>query len=122
MMNSSEREQARKHLLQSIDAIDATMGNQRASVGAVLDLIKTIILPNMFDLGDEVRARLDLLEAQALNYRGVHDKGAQYDSGDLCTYRGGLWHCNTVTKDAPGTSSAWRLMAKTPVAIRGPKK
>jgi hypothetical protein len=44
-------------------------------------------------------------------YRGVFSVGTDYQAGDMVTWGGSLWHCDTPTKDKPGTDS-WTLAAK----------
>jgi len=44
-------------------------------------------------------------------YRGVFSEGTDYQAGDMVTWGGSLWHCDTPTKDKPGTDS-WTLAAK----------
>jgi len=44
---------------------------------------------------------------------GVHQAGASYEPGDLVTVQGSLWHCNTATRERPGTgAAAWTLAVK----------
>ncbi|EIQ21535.1 putative portal -like protein [Shigella flexneri K-315] len=47
-------------------------------------------------------------------YRGVFRAGETYHPGDMVTWGGSLWHCNSMTEDKPGEahSSAWTLAAK----------
>jgi hypothetical protein len=46
-------------------------------------------------------------------YRGVYREGEQYEQGDVCTWGGSLWHCDTQTKDKPGgEQKCWTLAAK----------
>lgn len=53
------------------------------------------------------------LRVPAVMYRGIYQAGDTYESGDLCTFGGSLWHCNAETKDKPGEGSApWSLCAK----------
>lgn len=48
-----------------------------------------------------------------LRYLGVYQTGKAYDHGDIVTYAGGAWHCNTATDTRPGDgSAAWTLMVK----------
>jgi hypothetical protein len=46
-------------------------------------------------------------------YRGVFDHDAGYESGDLVTWGGSLWHCNEAKGLKPGApDSGWQLAAK----------
>jgi hypothetical protein len=46
-------------------------------------------------------------------YRGVFKEGAEYETGDLTTWGGSLWHCNEPKGLKPGTpDSGWQLAAK----------
>src|SRR5262245_39328456 len=46
-------------------------------------------------------------------YQGVFTEGTLYGCGDLVTYAGSTWHCQTPTTATPGDGSpAWRLMVK----------
>ena len=87
----------------------------------LLDEALNIVIDKMLELEEAVEKRFDQLEEQQLRYQGVHDAAKQYVAGDIATYRGGLWHCNTTTKTLPGKNNDWRLMAKTPVARGGAK-
>lgn len=44
-------------------------------------------------------------------YRGVFKEGSEYERGDMVTWGGNLWHCDTPTKDKPGTEN-WTIAAK----------
>ena len=46
-------------------------------------------------------------------YRGVYEDAGQYDKGDLVTYGGSVWHCDTPGKGKPGDpDSGWTLAVK----------
>lgn len=56
-----------------------------------------------------------------LRYLGVYVRGKTYDAGDLVTWDGSAWHCNTTTTAAPGQAHDWTLMVKrgdTPARVR----
>jgi integrin beta 3 len=44
-------------------------------------------------------------------YKDVYKEGATYSRGDMVTWGGSLWHCDSETKDKPGTES-WTLAVK----------
>ena len=44
-------------------------------------------------------------------YRDVFKEGEEYQRGDLVTWGGSLWHCDTPTKAKPGTDD-WTLAVK----------
>ena len=46
-------------------------------------------------------------------YRGVFKESAEYETGDLTTWAGSLWHCNEPKGLKPGVpDSGWQLAAK----------
>ena len=48
-----------------------------------------------------------------LRYVGVYQDGKSYDVGDVTTWAGSTWHCNTATTTKPGDgSAAWVLIVK----------
>jgi hypothetical protein len=51
------------------------------------------------------------LQFPVVVYRGVFRDGQDYERGDMVTWAGSLWHCDSETKDKPGTDS-WTLAAK----------
>jgi len=51
------------------------------------------------------------LQFPVVVYRGVFKEGDDYERGDMVTWGGSLWHCDTPTKEKPGTDS-WTLAAK----------
>ena len=120
MTTPSEREVARKEILDMLALLQKACGDKNPRADALTRFVRKGYR-ELFALADELRARLDMLEEQALNYRGIFERGAQYSSGDLVTFRSGLWHANATTKDTPGTSNNWRLMSKTLTAKRGEK-
>jgi len=65
-------------------------------------------------LSDEiVRLKGEVSKQKAVIYRGVHTPGEVYDTGDMVTCGGSLWHCNEITEEKPGEgSSAWTLAVK----------
>jgi hypothetical protein len=64
-----------------------------------------------FARGDRVRQFPIALPA--VFYRDVYKTGAQYQRGDLATYAGCIWHCNSPTAEKPGAGSkAWTLAVK----------
>jgi integrin beta 3 len=64
-----------------------------------------------FVRGDERRA-FDL-PMPAMIYRGVFTEGRAYVPGDVVTFGGSMWACNTPTASRPGeTERAWTLAVK----------
>jgi hypothetical protein len=61
----------------------------------------------------ELQRRIDKIEERGLLYRGTWQAADGYERGHAVTHQGALWHCNTPTRDAPGTSRHWTLMAKS---------
>ena len=62
---------------------------------------------------DSLEARIKKLEASQLRYRGVWSEGDAYRENDICSHAGTIWIVEAgATQDRPGTSNAWRMMAK----------
>ena len=72
------------------------------------------------ELHAQLDARLELLEATALRYEGVWERNRQHGKNAVVTHRGTIWCCQSSesTLDEPGTSPAWKMMAKSPQAAR----
>lgn len=63
--------------------------------------------------------RVAELEARpTLKYCGVWEKDWTYQPGNFATDQGGVWHCNTATKDRPGSNMTWTLAVKQGKAAR----
>ncbi|MCK1539113.1 MULTISPECIES: hypothetical protein [unclassified Bradyrhizobium] len=62
-----------------------------------------------------LRARiLELEKGGGVRYEGVWQAAREYQRGMMATFDGGIFHCNAdVTRDKPGTSSAWTLAIKS---------
>ncbi|MGF6839896.1 hypothetical protein QF001_003763 [Paraburkholderia youngii] len=47
-------------------------------------------------------------------YRNVYDatRETPYEPGDVVTWAGSAWHCNTITREQPGINGDWRLIVK----------
>lgn len=55
----------------------------------------------------------ELARAPIPTYKGVFDREADYQAGDMVTHKGSVWHCNAaVAGEAPGASSTWTLAVK----------
>lgn len=60
---------------------------------------------------DEIGAAL--ARAPIPTYKGVFDRDADYQAGDMVTHKGSVWHCNAaVSGEAPGGGEAWTLAVK----------
>lgn len=60
---------------------------------------------------DEVDAALARLPVPT--YKGVYDKDAEYQAGDMVTQDGSVWHCNApVAGEKPGGNEFWTLAVK----------
>lgn len=71
----------------------------------------------------ELENRALLLEETALRYEGTWGTdGKSFTKGAIVTDKGTIWHCESAkpTTDRPGTSSDWKMMAKS--NIRGNAK
>lgn len=51
------------------------------------------------------------MQSLAMIYRGVWADG-EFTRGDTATWDGSLWHCERPTKEKPGVSADWKLVAK----------
>jgi len=60
-----------------------------------------------------IERRLDELDTRAAVYRGTWQPAENYRRGHAITHGGALWHCNADTRDEPGRSRSWTLMAKS---------
>lgn len=47
----------------------------------------------------------------AMIHRGIWTE-REFERGDMTTWDGSTWHCQSKTTDKPGTSAAWKLVAK----------
>jgi hypothetical protein len=46
-------------------------------------------------------------------YCGVYQSGGRYEPGDMVTWSGSQWHCNSVTSERPGLGNpTWTLAVK----------
>jgi hypothetical protein len=82
------------------------VGNEFALVRAERNAIRRRL--------EKLEERVGDLRQSSTAYRGVwREEDTPYREGELCTHKGGLWHCWSVTTDKPGSSSAWQLMSKT---------
>ena len=81
---------------------------------AVADAVKGFVAREVASLRSEFELRVKMLEQRGtLEYLGVHEAGAQYVKGQFVTAFGSLWHCNSTTRESPGTGTpAWTLAAK----------
>lgn len=60
----------------------------------------------------EANAKLAKAEASPLKYMATFTEGMDYSKGNFVTYQGSLWHCNTATRERPGTGYDWTLAVK----------
>jgi hypothetical protein len=60
-----------------------------------------------------LKKRVAELEARpVLRYVGTYDSARLYQSGELVTDGGSIWHCNQDTTSRPGSSDRWTLACK----------
>lgn len=68
-------------------------------------------LPTQKQVREEVEAAV--ARAPVPTYKGVYDKDAEYQSGDMVTQDGSVWHCNAaVAGEKPGGNEFWTLAVK----------
>lgn len=72
------------------------------------------VIPRMLDLRSRsLEERIGAIEQRGVMYRGVWQRQAAYEIGDLATHRGSCWHANEPTVGAePGSGPAWSLAVK----------
>lgn len=71
----------------------------------------TVELPTQKQVREEVDAAL--ARAPIPTYKGVFDRDAEYQAGDMVTHKGSVWHCNgPIAGHAPGTDPIWTLAVK----------
>lgn len=71
----------------------------------------TVELPTQKQVRDEVASAI--ARAPVPTYRGVYDKEAEYQAGDMVTQDGSVWHCNAaVAGEKPGGNEFWTLAVK----------
>jgi hypothetical protein len=86
----------------------------------------TLALAGIFELDQRLAKHVRQLEAQVAElegaqtttmadvFRGGYMPNTQYNRGDFIVDRGALWLAMQVTDERPGSSSAWRLIMKSP--------
>jgi hypothetical protein len=81
---------------------------------AVAEEVRGFVTREIEKLKSDFELRVKMLEGRGtLEYLGVHEAGAQYVKGQFVTAFGSLWHCNSTTRESPGTGTpAWTLAAK----------
>jgi hypothetical protein len=91
-MGRATGEMIREHVQQKLAPVLEELGAVKAELSALQDVVRS---------------------EKSLKYRGVHEMGAAYDTGDTVTQGGSLWHCNVLTKERPGEGSKdWTLAVK----------
>jgi len=63
----------------------------------------------------QVRAMVDdaVTSLAVPKYKGVFDRDAAYQAGDMVTHKGSVWHCNAATDgETPGAGEGWTLAVK----------
>jgi collagen triple helix repeat protein len=70
-------------------------------------------------VADVTTERLTLTDGRVIKfelmpkYRGKFDPDAEYERGDMVTFRGSTWHANALTSEVPGNGATnWSLMHK----------
>ena len=85
---------------------------------AIFDGTKALVAKELSPL----RKRLDQIEEKqasaSLRFCGVWQAAQSYAPGSMVTHKGGLWHCNVPTREAPGTGHSWTLAVKSGEAGR----
>lgn len=63
---------------------------------------------------DQLRKRIDAIEAGGIAYKGVWQRAATYAKGSIVTDGGSAWIAlkNTEDGDKPGDANSWQLMVK----------
>lgn len=101
------------------DAIIKAQGEQIHAMTALLgeqDERLTKALAEVVGAAREVtqnQVREALKRAPIPTYKGVFDRDAEYQAGDMVTHKGSVWHCNApVSGEAPAGGDAWTLAVK----------
>jgi len=85
----------------------------KAVIAGVAPVIKEYTAREIEAATSPLVARVAELEAQpAFKYCGTWNANTQYVRGCFVTDHGGLWHCNEMTMERPGTSKHWTLACK----------
>lgn len=77
---------------------------------------RTAALAQRIDVVEEStqkQVREAIARAPVPTYKGVYDKDAEYQVGDMVTQDGSVWHCNAaVAGEKPGGNEFWTLAVK----------
>lgn len=106
--NARKQKDAEFMLAYAARAIDA-LGEKYGMAYLVFDLCAMV---------GKLSQRIEELEQRGgddvkMSYAGVWEPGAAYSKGEVVTHNGTIWYCHETTKDRPGTSEAWQMMAKS---------
>jgi len=52
------------------------------------------------------------LDSGPFRFMGPHQAGTAYSKGDFAVFQGSLWHCNSSTRERPGSGFDWTLCCK----------
>ena len=85
-------------MVEGISAIVVTQGEDS----------REIVVATMMTGGTKAVAEFRM---PAMIYREVWREG-EFERGDVVTWGGSAWHCQSQTTDKPGISPAWKLMVK----------
>jgi len=112
---------------EQIPPLDPALRKTPATMGAVYEMIMTALGEVGKSITERLgkqqsktvaeivalRQRIKQLEANALTDGGIWSGEKLYRPGAVTTHAGVPWVAQQETNERPGTSSAWRLMAKS---------
>ena len=108
-------------LIQSVRATDPLEGRDLTNAGwtVIVEGIAAHMVNQTSARSFEVACQLtsgvttiSSFTVPAMIYKDIWKDGNEYEHGDVVTWAGSSWHCQTDTTDKPGTGDTWRLMVK----------
>lgn len=104
---------------QNDDPFESDQPARMWHLGVLLDALKDLVrgsdaAAKIAALEQKVAALQQRTAAPGVKWAGVHERGRQYDEGELVTHDGSLWlSLRTVNLSRPGKDpNAWRLVVK----------
>lgn len=108
----AERDKQIYQMAKQIRALE----NQREADWSAVEARDATLSDRIDDLAGDAQkqVREALARAPIPTYKGVFDREAEYQAGDMVTHKGSVWHCNEPIwqGNVPGADSAWTLAVK----------
>lgn len=89
--------------------------NQREADWSTAETRDATLSDRLDDLAESTQKQVRdaIARAPVPTYKGVYDKDAEYQAGDMVTQDGSVWHCNAaVAGEKPGGNEFWTLAVK----------